>query len=140
MRSLALLMLVPTTIAAADDPFGPAPVVDERPAERPTTLRVQFDLVDGSRVIGEPSEGSRSIRLRSHVGTFEVPFAKLVRVEVAADRETTILHWPNGDRLTGFVDGEGVEIATVLGKVTVPLPAISSCTVLTNQVANDVPK
>lgn len=132
-----LLFLLPSTILAQDPVgglYGRA-VEPYRPAEGP--LKMWFELVDGSRVNGTPVEKSGTIAFRTHLGTVNVPFAKLARLEVANDRETTILHWPNGDRLTGFVDGDGVELDTVLGKLTVPWPAVSSAAVVSTPAPAD---
>lgn len=92
-------------------------------------LRLELELVDGSRLFGEPVEANPKIGLRSRAGHVDVWLNELSQVEVKQDKETVAIQWPNGDRLTGISTTAGFEVNTVLGKINVPLATLRRCTV-----------
>ena len=110
-----LVLLVLSGSAFADEPVK--------------KLKLEIELIDGSRVFAEPVEASPSIGLRSRVGQADVPLCDLAHFEVQADQETVAVQWPNGDRLTGVASTGRIHVHSVLGKLEIPLASIRRCTV-----------
>ncbi len=89
-------------------------------SERP--LRLELDLVDGSRIVGVP--GIETVPVQTAYAKMDVPLKQIRTMKIGKDRETVSLDLQNGDKLKGVVNLDAIEIATVFGKVSVPLGTI----------------
>lgn len=101
----------------------------KEPAAPANTIRLELELSDGSRLFGEPVDATMSLELHTRFGDIAVPLNKLERFEIQRDGERIIIHWSDGDRLTAFARFRGFALQTLIGQLTVPLPAIRRGTV-----------
>lgn len=99
------------------------------PAE-PTNapLRLAVDLVDGSYLIGAPS--ITSMPIRTSYAQMEIAFAKVHSVRMGEDRKTASLVFNNGDRLTGVVDLELLQIEAIFGRISLEIRNVHEIQVL----------
>ncbi len=95
-----------------------AVAVDDAPP-KDTSLRLELDLVDGSRVIGTPA--IKSVRLVSAIGKLEVPIGTLRSVQFKPDRETVTVRLVNNDQFSGVLELSVIQLQTIFGSVIVPL-------------------
>ena len=119
--SIVLALLAASSCQAA--------CLGRQPAESGVTIRLELELIDGSRLFGEPARGGAAISLNSRVGDVRIPLAELDSLQVNEDGETAIVQWPGGDRLSGVVEDPAIEIRTLLGELSVPIAKIRKCTV-----------
>jgi hypothetical protein len=91
--------------------------------------RLEFELLDGSKVCGEPVEADACLKVTTTLGQMRVPLVQLARIEMVDDREQAVLHFSNGDRLKGTIPAN-FEVQTLLGKMTVPWSKVRSLRVL----------
>jgi hypothetical protein len=80
-------------------------------------LRVELDLVDGSRVIGTPSIDS--VAVETPYAKMDVQLKQILTLRIGKDRETATLELRNGDKLKGVVDLGALKLNTVFGKVKI---------------------
>jgi hypothetical protein len=80
-------------------------------------LRLELDLVDGSRIIGVP--GIESVPVQTSYAKMEIPLKELFAIRMAADHETASLDLRNGDRLKGVMILKPVKLKTVFGNVSI---------------------
>lgn len=119
MRLCAFAVVVFWIQAISPSVFG-----DEPP------IRLVVDLTDGSRVIG--TSRNDSVRIKTEFGDQKVSLKLVDHVRWKQDREHVVLEFPNGDRLTGAIIPEVVELRTLFGVAKIgmehvvmlkPLPA-----------------
>ena len=91
--------------------------------------RLEFVLLDGSKVGGEPVDADACLQVTTSLGQMRVPLVKLARIEMVDDREQAVLHFSNGDRLKGTIPAN-FEVQTVLGRMSVPWSKVHSLRVL----------
>ncbi len=87
-------------------------------------LRVYCELWDGTSVEGVFSDNDQILRLQTTSGLVPIPLAKVERIEVNDDRETTSVILANGKRLTGFVESDGFHVRTGKKSVAVAYPTL----------------
>ncbi len=80
-------------------------------------LRLEVDLVDGSRVIGTP--GIESVPVETPYAKMDVPLKQLLTLRIGEDHETATLELRNGDKLKGVVDLSALKLETVFGDVKI---------------------
>jgi len=90
------------------------------PKELP--LRLEVDLVDGSRVIGTP--GITTVPVQTPYAKMDVPLAQIQSLKIGDDHETVTLNLINGDTLTGVISLKPIELKTVFGTVAVGIEHI----------------
>ncbi len=114
MRKRALTLLVCIVVLWSSHSFA------AEETEKPMPVRLAVDLIDGSRIVGTSS--IKSIPLHAQWGAkVEVFVNKLARLKFREDRETAELTLQNGDKLTGVMELDSVELETLFGKVSIPL-------------------
>jgi len=86
-------------------------------------LRLDVDLVDGSRVIGAP--GIDSVPLQTPYATMDVPLNQIRTITMGDDHETASCDLRNGDKLKGVVNLKPIKLETVFGTVAIGIPHIS---------------
>jgi hypothetical protein len=80
-------------------------------------LRLELDLVDGSRIIGVPS--IESIPVETSYAKLDITLKQLLTLRIGEDRETATLELRNGDKLKGVADLGALKLETVFGKVKI---------------------
>lgn len=118
-------------ILAAGQLLAAPPDSSNSPATEPQPAAIQLtlDLLDGSRLIGSPELRHAEVSFDTKLGRVSVPLNELEAIEIAADRETAILKFANGDRLSGFPVEDGLPVKSILGRLVVPWAAMSRCVV-----------
>ena len=91
-------------------------------------LRLELDLVDGSRVIGTPS--IESVPMQTAYAKMDVPLKEIRTIRIDADHETASVDLRNGDKLKGVVNLEPIKLETVFGKVSVGIEHIRNLRVV----------
>lgn len=91
--------------------------------------RLEFELLDGTRLSGEAVEADAAMKLTTSLGEVRVPLVQLTRIELPDYSGQAILHFSNGDRLKGRLP-PGIEVQTQVGRVTVPLSKARSLRVI----------
>ncbi|MEI6083879.1 MAG: hypothetical protein WCS70_06215 [Verrucomicrobiota bacterium] len=88
-------------------------------------VRLELQLTDGSKIIGQADVKFRALELSSSsLGKLSIPVDRLrsVQIKTAEDEATVTLQ--NGDKVKGIVQARGLDLTTVFGKVSVPLTVI----------------
>jgi Concanavalin A-like lectin/glucanases superfamily len=85
-------------------------------------LRLELDLVDGSRVIGTPSVAS--VPMRTSYARVDIPLNQILTMRVGSDHETASFDLQNGDQLKGVITLEPVKLETVFGSVAIGIEHI----------------
>jgi hypothetical protein len=85
-------------------------------------LRLELELVDGSRIIGTP--GINAVPLQTTYAKMDIPLKQILTLRIDANHETASLDLQNGDKLNGIVNLEPIGLETVFGKVTVGIECI----------------
>lgn len=115
MRGFACGLLVLAAIAVADCAWA-----GEEKAE--PQVRLEIDLVDGSRIVGTPS--IESVPVQTSYAKMDVPLKEIRTIRIDADHETASLDLRNGDKLKGVVSLGPIELETVFGKVPIGIEHI----------------
>jgi hypothetical protein len=101
---------------------GAAESADATPM--PVHIRLDIDLVDGSRIIGDPRESS--VPLQTSYAQLDISFQQIGRLVLAKERETATLELRNGDRVTGILTLESINLETIMGTVEIGVEHIRS--------------
>ena len=115
--SLALGLIAVALVTAAE-----GRIVLNRP-------RLEFELLDGSKVCGEPVQRDACLTMTTTLGGVRVPLVQLARIEMVDDREQVVLHFVNGDQLKGTIPAN-FEVQTVVGRMSIPWSKVRSLRVL----------
>lgn len=91
-------------------------------------VRLDLDLIDGSRVIGVPV--LTSVPVQTSYAKMDIPLRQIVSMEFTADYEKVSLALRNGDSLLGVVHLEAVSLDTLFGKVEIAIVSIKQARVL----------
>ncbi|MCG3147155.1 MAG: hypothetical protein PCFJNLEI_00592 [Verrucomicrobiae bacterium] len=85
-------------------------------------LRLELDLIDGSRLIGIPS--LEAVSVQTSYAKMAVPLSRLLTIKMGADHETATLDLRNGDQLKGVISLGPIKLETVFGQVAVGVALI----------------
>lgn len=85
-------------------------------------IRLDLDLVDGSRVIGVPT--GTSVPLQTPYAKMDIPLGQILTVGMGEDHETASVVLQNGDKLQGVLSVGPIELATLFGPVKVGIEHI----------------
>ncbi len=112
--SLRLILVFAVALAcgtAGAEPTEPAP-----------PLRLVVELTDGSQLTGET--GMTELPVETSYAKVAVPLALIATVTFDNQRETVVLDFANGDRITGAPALENFSIKTLIGQLTVGIEHI----------------
>ena len=90
----------------------------------PTDVTLAIRLKDGSRISGQPL--TPSLAFRTAYAQSELPWRAVTDGEFPADDKPAVLKLTSGDRLSGRMKTDKLLIATPLGKLLVPVAAITA--------------
>ncbi len=82
-------------------------------------VRVAVELLDGSRVVGIVQK--ESISIQNEIGRLQVSLRLVDQVRWKADREHVVVELPNGDRITGAIIPEVMQLETLFGEARIPM-------------------
>ncbi|HWB59007.1 MAG TPA: hypothetical protein VG733_05925 [Chthoniobacteraceae bacterium] len=100
----------------------------EQPAAETTSgLKVTVEVVDGSRVIGEPV--AEELKIAASVGEMSVPLENVGKVVFNDDHKTAVVSLLNGDHLSGAIKSGTFSLQTIWGKVDLKPQQIRTITV-----------
>jgi len=88
--------------------------------ERP--LRVELNLVDGSRVIGIPA--ITAVPVQTPYAKIDVPLAQLQSLTIGDDHEVVVLDLLNGDKLTGVISLAPIKLEALFGPASIGIEHI----------------
>ncbi|MGB4574884.1 MAG: LamG domain-containing protein [Kiritimatiellia bacterium] len=91
-------------------------------------IRVELDLVDGSRVIGVPA--ITSIPLQTSYASMDIPLEQMMTLGMAEDHETAEITLGNGDKLSGIVKLKPIRLDTLFGDIRVGIAHIRRISIL----------
>jgi hypothetical protein len=104
-----LLAFLPVLGMAAAPSPPPPPTSGEH-------VRATVELVDGSRLVGEPDGATLPLRLE--FGQLEVPLRRITMLEPVDAGPMVTIHLANGDRISGSLEQDLLPLATLVGRVT----------------------
>jgi hypothetical protein len=91
-------------------------------AKEASALRLEVDLVDGSRLIGAP--GIATVPVQTSYAKMDVPLTQIKALKIGEDHETVTLNLRNGDTLTGVISLKPIELKTVFGTASIGIEHI----------------
>jgi hypothetical protein len=98
------------------------------PAKDAPPLRLEVDLVDGSRLIGTP--GIATVPVQTSYAKMDVPLTQIKALKIGDDHETVTLNLRNGDTLTGVISLKPIEMKTVFGSVSIGIERLRAIRVV----------
>jgi len=104
-----------------------AALAEEDKVEQP--LRLDLDLVDGSRIIGTTS--LESVPVQTTYAKMDLALKQIVAIAIAEDHETAVIEMRNGDKLKGVISMKPIKVETEFGKVSVGIEHIRDLRVVT---------
>ncbi|MBN1672262.1 MAG: hypothetical protein JXR37_14575 [Kiritimatiellae bacterium] len=81
--------------------------------------RIALELDEGSFLVGLPAV--QALKLHLALADLDVPLAQIQTVQFTEESKEAIVHFVNGDKLTGQLECTQIELTTVFGKVVVPI-------------------
>jgi len=93
---------------------GAAWAGQDKPAPQ---LRLELNLIDGSRIIGVPC--IESVPVQTSYAKMDVPLQQLISIKISDDHETASVDLRNGDKIKGVISLAPVNLETMFGKVAV---------------------
>ncbi len=85
--------------------------------QAPQELRLELNLIDGSRIIGVPT--IESVPIHTSYAKMVVPLKQVLVIKVDENHETASLDLRNGDKLKGVINMAPIKLETLFGKVSV---------------------
>jgi hypothetical protein len=134
MMMFAMFALACTSKPGSDHTGGPVDstrVVEGQSAKdstAPAQLQLVVRLVDGSRIVGQPTR--HEIPFRTSYMNVSLEFKLLSSMEFSTGQPAVTANMENGDRIKGTIAIEGLELETLVGTVSVPLGRVASITVI----------
>ncbi len=92
-------------------------VAGEDALPKDTSLRLELDLVDGSRIVGTPT--ITSVPVQTSYSKMDIPLKQIRSLQLGKDRETVAICLQNGDKLTGVITLGPIKMQTVFGLVAI---------------------
>jgi len=80
-------------------------------------LRLDLDLIDGSRVVGVPS--IESIPVQTSYAKMDIQLKQILTIKIGDDHEKVAIDLRNGDKLKGAISLEPIKLETIFGKVKI---------------------
>ncbi len=96
------------------------------PKELP--LRLELDLVDGSRIIGTP--GIETVPVETSYAKMNVQLRQIRTMRIGEDHETVDFDLQNGDKLKGVITLAPIKLTTVFGPVSIGVEHIRQFTIV----------
>ena len=93
----------------------------------PERIRLDLDLVDGSRVIGVPTV--TSVPIQTPYAKMDIPLAQIQTIKMGDDHENVSITMANGDKMEGVLTMAVLEVATVFGRVSVGIEHVKQIAV-----------
>lgn len=90
--------------------------------QAPQELRLELNLLDGSRIIGVPT--IESVPVQTSYAKMAVPLKQILTIKIDDNHETSSFDLRNGDKLKGVINLEPIKLETVFGKVSVGIEHI----------------
>ena len=106
MMVLSATALVGTAWAGEEKETGPQ-------------FSLELDLVDGSHIVGTPS--IKSISVQTSYAKMDIPLKQIVSITFHDDHEMASIDLRNGDKIKGVLDLPPLELATIVGDVSVAI-------------------
>jgi len=91
-------------------------------------IRLEIDLVDGSRIIGTPSIDDLSVQ--TSYAKMDIPLHQILTIKMGEDHETAAFDLRNGDKIKGVLTLAPVKLKTVFGKVSIGIEHINQVRVV----------
>ncbi len=91
----------------------------EETVPKESSLRLEVDLVDGSRLIGVPAIAT--VPVQTSYAKMDVPLAQIQSLKIGDDHETATLDLRNGDKLSGVLRLSVIELTALFGKTAIGL-------------------
>jgi len=96
-------------------------------------LRLELDLLSGSRVIGIPR--IESLPVQTSFAKMDIDLKKIVTVTFDEDHKTASFSLRNGDKLKGVISVEPIKLETLFGKVSIGIEHIRKLDVVLTSAA-----
>ncbi len=106
MALVAAMALVSTVWASADS-------TNQAPAQ----IRLEFDLVDGSRIIGVPDIAS--VPVQTAYAKMDIPLGQISTIEIGEKSDAAVLEMQNGDKISVALNLAPMVLETIFGQVAV---------------------
>lgn len=110
MKRFALSIAVITAIGLAGAAWA-------REDKTEPQLRLELDLIDGSRIIGTAS--IESVPVQTTYAKMDVPLKQIRTIKMDDDHETGAVGLQNGDQIKGVISLEPIRLETLFGKVAI---------------------
>jgi hypothetical protein len=94
----------------------------ENTSDPPQEVRLEIELIDGSRLIGAPKIDT--VPVQTPYAKMDIPLKQILTVEIGDDHETASVNLLNGDKLKGIASLGPIELATLFGPVKVGIEHI----------------
>jgi hypothetical protein len=94
----------------------------ENTSDPPQEMRLEIELVDGSRLIGRPRIDT--VPVQTPYAKMAIPLKQILTVGLGDDHETVSVDLQNGDKLKGVISLGPIELATLFGPVKVGIEHI----------------
>ena len=103
----------------------PLPVISAADAQKPSIIKLDATLTDGSHIKGEIPPPYLPIKvISSELGKLSVPLAKVAVINFNANHTEATVHLQKGDKLQGTLGMDSIKMTTLFGPVSLPLAVI----------------
>ena len=96
--------------------------------QAPKELRLELNLIDGSRIIGVPT--IESVPIQTSNAKMDVPLKQVLAIKVDENRETASIDLCNGDKLKGVVSLAPIKLRTIFGDAAISFEHVREFRVL----------
>jgi hypothetical protein len=80
-------------------------------------LHVTIELVDGSRIIGEPA--TSSIAIQTNYGTLDIPLNHIRRIQFEKKSNRVVVEMRNSDRISGISELKSLGLSSAIGRIKI---------------------
>ena len=96
--------------------------------QAPKELRLELNLIDGSRTIGVPT--IESVPIQTSYAKMDVPLKQVLAIKVDENRETASIDLCNGDKLKGVVSLAPIKLRTIFGDMAISIEHVRDSRIL----------